>query len=406
MRLSVGQALAAAAGLLSVVDAQGYYGSVSAELSACGSDNFINLGCFPGFEVAAGFGFFKFNPQGYNPSDPSRSFPGWDPGSQFNNTVTPLDCARVCRAYGYKFTALRDNSCSCGIQLPAGYSPDGVAVCDVACGGDSTQTCGGGSSAQIYVDPTFAANDQVPIVASNPAIASYYEYLGCYNAPGGFPTTDGRASVLVADIDACFNLCAGMGYPLLHGAPDNGQVRCICGTAFGLGAYRVHPQLLPTPGVCNTTCSAPDGIFGDCDISTDRCCGANNVYPIYINTQLQGCYTPRIPGYKTNPSDPVYECDAISDTLTGPPTVLDLPEYDPSLILHGHTALIRMPVVAVPRGRTYYLNGCYGRTILDVVDSLVSYHVPTATFTPATLDHCAALCDNLEYNIFSVLNGK
>ena len=33
--------------------------------------------------------FFRFSPQGFNPSDPSLSFPGFDPGSPFNNTVTP-----------------------------------------------------------------------------------------------------------------------------------------------------------------------------------------------------------------------------------------------------------------------------------------------------------------------------
>jgi hypothetical protein len=90
----------------------------------------------------------------------------------------------------------------------------------VPCGGDSTLTCGGGADAQIYLDPTFAANGQVPITNSNPGIASYYEYLGCYNNPAGFPTMDARASVLVVDIDACFNLCAGLGYPLVHGAEE------------------------------------------------------------------------------------------------------------------------------------------------------------------------------------------
>lgn len=227
MRLRVGQALAAAAGLLSVVDAQAFYGSVEAELAACGADNFVNLGCFEDFELTAGT-LFSFSPQTPNLTDQSRSFPDWDPGSIYNSTVTPLNCARVCRGYGYKFTALQNNVCRCGIQLPAGYAASVDAVCTVPCNGDSSLTCGGGADAQIYVDPTFAANEEVPITNSNPDIADYYEPLGCYSNPTGFPTMDARASVLVVNIDACFNLCAGLGYPLVHGA-EEGWVYLLTG---------------------------------------------------------------------------------------------------------------------------------------------------------------------------------
>ncbi len=93
-------------------------------------------------------------------------------------------------------------------------------MCNVPCGGDAGQTCGGALDAQVYVDPTCAANELVPISNSNPGLAGYYRHLGCYNAPNGFPTQDVRASVLTVDIDACFNLCAGLGYPLVHGAPE------------------------------------------------------------------------------------------------------------------------------------------------------------------------------------------
>ena len=132
----------------------------------------------------------------------------------------PLNCARACRGFGYKFAALRNNACSCGIQLPAGYVASNGVSCAVPCGGDAGQTCGGLVDAQVFVDPSFAANEAVPVTNSNPAVAKYYKYLGCYNAPNGFPTQDTRASALVVNIDACFNLCAGLGYPLVHGSPE------------------------------------------------------------------------------------------------------------------------------------------------------------------------------------------
>lgn len=209
----------AAVGLLSAANAQGFFGSVQAELDACGSDNFISLGCFGNFILNAGT-LFNFAPGAFNPQNPSSSFPDFDPGSRFNSTVTPLSCARVCRGFGYKFAAVRNNLCSCGIQLPAGYLASTNSVCNLPCNGDQAQTCGGTVDAQVYVDPTFADNALVPVTNSNPGLANYYRHLGCYNSPAGFPTQDIRASALVANIDVCFNLCAGMGYPLVTGRPQ------------------------------------------------------------------------------------------------------------------------------------------------------------------------------------------
>lgn len=213
------QALVAATGLLSAANAQGFFGTVQAQLDTCGSDNFISLGCFGNFILNAG-ALFSFTPTDFNPQNPSFSFPGFDPGSRFNNTITPLSCARVCRGYGYKFAAVRNNVCSCGLQLPTGYAAAPNTVCNLPCNGDQAQTCGGTVDAQIYVDPTFAGNALVPATNSNPGLANFYRHLGCYNSPTGFPTQDVRAPALVLDIDVCFALCAGMGYPLVTAKPE------------------------------------------------------------------------------------------------------------------------------------------------------------------------------------------
>lgn len=220
MRIWATQVLLGAVGLLSCVDAQAFFGSVQAELEVCEGDNFVYLGCFDEFETNAG-DFFNFRPEAYiaSPSDPSKTFPGWDPGSLFNNTVTPLSCARACRGFGYKYTVLRDNFCECGTQMPLDYTADGTAVCDLPCNGDSAQTCGGSTDAQVYLDATFADNAEIT-PESDPVVAGYYRYVGCYYAPTGFPTSDSRALPLVADIDTCFAACAGMAYPLVYGVPE------------------------------------------------------------------------------------------------------------------------------------------------------------------------------------------
>lgn len=154
-------------------------------------------------------------------------------------------------------------------------------------------------------------------------------------------------------------------------------------------------------------------VFGDCDITSQRCCGRNNIYPVYINTELQGCYTPLIPGFKRLLSDPLYECDDIPDALTGPPSVLEQPDYDPALIIEGDTALIRQPTVAVPGGHTFFLYGCFGLPPLGggldgivngVFNGLLSILLPD--FNTHTLESCAAGCDALGFNAFGMVNGE
>ncbi|GAB1311726.1 hypothetical protein MFIFM68171_01936 [Madurella fahalii] len=408
MRIRASQVLLAAASLLSCADAQAFFGSVQAELEACGSDNFVYLGCFDEFEANAGE-FFNFRPQAFitSLSDPSSTFPGWDPGSLFNNTVTPLSCARACRGFGYKFTSLRDNVCECGTQMPLGYTADVAAVCDAACFGDSAQTCGGSTDAQVYLDPTFADNAEIT-PDSDPVVAEFYRYVGCYYAPTGFPTADSRALALVTSIDDCFAACAGMGYPLVYGVPESGEVRCHCGTTFGYPSHRVYTDLLATPGDCNIGCEA-GAVPGDCDIATERCCGQNDVFPVYINTELQGCYTPLLPGFKESINDPTYDCNDLSDLLTGPPTELSLPDFDPADLIDSDPALIHRVMVSA-NGRTYYLNGCYGLAPLGDAPENGVFNVvgstPILGLTPATLVECANQCSTLNYDAFGMVNGQ
>jgi hypothetical protein len=142
--------------LLGAVHGQAYYGSVEAELAACSGDNFVDLGCFADFGPAAG-DYFTFQPQGGIHDPPSATFPGFDPGSPVNNTLTPLDCARACRGFGYKFAAVVNvGECRCGIQLPDGLTA-GTGHCDMPCPGDANQFCGGwdGSSASMWQPSKF-----------------------------------------------------------------------------------------------------------------------------------------------------------------------------------------------------------------------------------------------------------
>jgi hypothetical protein len=128
---------------------------------------------------------------------------------------------------------------------------------------------------------------------------------------------------------------------------------------------------------------------------------------VYINTELQGCFTPLIPGFKRLLTDVLFECDATPGTLTGPPKSLGQPHYDPSLEIRADVALIRQPSVSVPGGRTYYLYGCFGVLPLGltpVFNVLLSIVLPN--ISPATLDGCAAACDSRGFDAFGMVNGQ
>ncbi|KAK4229906.1 WSC domain-containing protein, partial [Podospora fimiseda] len=403
---------------LGAVDAQAYYGTVARERAFCGLDNFYYLGCFENFETTAGNTWFAFDATGYNPAHPGRNFPGWDPGSLYNNTVMPLDCNRVCRGFGYRFSSIRDNNCKCGMQLPSGYLPGDNALCNVPCGGDQSQTCGGGSAAQVYLDPSFAAINQVARPADpltgNPTLGSSYRYLGCYYTQEGFPTQDSLSNRLLAGgTQSCLNYCAGLGYPMSYAYQTNGTaVNCFCGTSLGFNSFRARAEFLPTPGDCNATCSTTTP--GGCDVGAERCCGRNNYAPIYINPELQGCYPPRIPGFKTQISDPTYECYDVPQSLLGPPKTLSTATVDPAMLATGTPALIRPPTVDASNGARYYLYACFGSP--SFVDggggSVLNGVLNAATgvqyldFQPATLENCANLCQNSNLPVFGVTNGR
>jgi hypothetical protein len=220
------RALVAVAGLVGLVDAQGFFSSPPSQEAQCAGEGFVYAGCFAtgGTQITA---FTPFSPAAVDLAAvplPDRSYWGYNfGGSIYDNTVTPLNCARVCRGYGFRVTALRNNNCYCGTQLP---DPIGSPTdCLTPCLGDFGQTCGGGGDAtQYYYDSSFAAPTLQSGVA-NPTVARSYLYLGCYRIGAGVTGTDplfipedtrlpfGLTST-EATAEACFNRCAGYGYPL------------------------------------------------------------------------------------------------------------------------------------------------------------------------------------------------
>ena len=212
-------AAAVAVGALSALgNAQAFFGGDESSCSA--TQAFVDLGCFVDL---LSLGLTPFSPVSYDPSlQATLSFPGFDPGSNFNNTVTPQSCVEVCRGYGYRTAALESGECSCGYGLPLGF-PNPPALpgnCNTPCPGDASQFCGGAGSIRILVDPTFA--DPALLNAAPPGeVAGYYQYLGCFHQDASFPTNDlVNTRSTQANVDLCLQRCATLRYPLARATPD------------------------------------------------------------------------------------------------------------------------------------------------------------------------------------------
>ncbi|KAK0655892.1 hypothetical protein B0T16DRAFT_451518 [Cercophora newfieldiana] len=449
MRLSLPatRALVAVAGLLGLADAQGTYEPVRYEPAQCGDESFVYQGCYTGtFGQLAPF--FPFTPADVLPPAggfPSTgfytegSYPGFtdDPDNIYDNSFTPLDCARVCRAYGFRVMALGLNQCSCGTLLPyelLGTESISGGACNNFCGGDSTQRCGGppltgagitGADAvtvSYYYDPTFANYTLLPGGNAfdpgviNPLLADDYRHLGCYRLTAGLVTdssaadpafipTDDRyitPATPITSAEGCFELCAGLGYPLVSVVRlDAPSWQCKCGTAFSNNDYRVRPELIPVASDCTYTC---DTGSEDCDPENPatRCCAkpGSSFAPVYINPLLQGCYSPRIPGFKTDVNDRTYECYEPDLSLVGPPpaAVRLTPPAAATRLAVADEALDRPPVVNTTVGtlRSYYLYGCVdvdaGGLVPALLGALNSLVLGTGPIT--TLQDCANACGN------------
>ncbi|KAK0749385.1 hypothetical protein B0T18DRAFT_104258 [Schizothecium vesticola] len=408
----VAHGLAAVAGLLGVANAQGFYGPPAGQVGfpSCAAFPIRYLGCFATDVGTLNF-LAPFAPTFYTPPPvlTPNSSPNYDPGTLFDNTVTPADCSATCRSFGYKYTILFNNICRCTTQIPvAGLGASTPGACNIPCGGDGTQTCGGLGAADLYIDPSFA--DQIPILpvvapvvippGLNPTLGALYQYLGCYRTDGftsGDEATRLATNVpfagLFPTVSECHARCAGLGYPLVYALrqpalPNN--IECRCGTTFNDDSYRLRgPEYANSPGDCTVNCATG---LTNCNPLLGPCCGRDGSFPVFINPELQGCYTPVIPGFKDGDRDPTFECYDVPAALRGPPRTLALavvPVAAPNA--PTRQALIRQPSVASTSG-AYYLFGCVQvDPILGIVGNLLTTAVQILP-APASLEACAAAC--------------
>ncbi|KAG8919421.1 hypothetical protein FRC00_011351, partial [Tulasnella sp. 408] len=135
--------------------------------------------------------------------------------------VTPALCAANCAGYTY-FGTENGNECFCGNALTSNV-PTAISECNVDCGGDASQKCGGGWRLTLY--------------------QSTWTNQGCYvdqpaRTLNGASKTDNSMT-----IGMCQTFCGGSGFT--YAGVEN-RLECYCGNTLTVNS--------PAP---STDCQAP-----------------------------------------------------------------------------------------------------------------------------------------------------
>ena len=152
-------------------------------------------------------------------------------------------------------------------------------------------------------------------------------------------------------------------------------------------------------------------IRGSCNPDMQRCCGANDYYPVYINPELTGCYTPRIPGYGvvapgTNTLTG-FTCGDVPAALIGGPKVIAPASYStyPRLVPVAQLPIHPLSVLSTSAQIVFSEFGCFNPTP-PLVPLFTGIGLPTPILTSYTLENCAEACNVRGYTMFAMNNGK
>ncbi len=145
-----------------------------------------------------------------------------------------------------------------------------------------------------------------------------------------------------------------------------------------------------------------------CDPTTDKCCGSNYYYPVYINPELTGCYEPQIPGFGILSGSALlgFYCapDPASNLIGGPKVIPAGGSYYASTTDIDET--VPDHPVEVDSGvegeqDTYYLMGCFANCpALNVLEGSVLQGTSIGG-----LAFCAAQCATQGLPYFAIGNG-
>ena len=86
--------------------------------------------------------------------------------------------------------------------------------CNIPCGGNKTQACGGSNAISLYNNTLYSPTRVVSpvIVPGNSAISYNYNYTGCYtDNVSGYALPVGPSNVSPMTVEVCAGICFGQG---------------------------------------------------------------------------------------------------------------------------------------------------------------------------------------------------
>ncbi|KAI1492173.1 WSC domain-containing protein [Biscogniauxia mediterranea] len=178
--------------------------------------------------------------------------------------MTVETCVAECKGNGYRFAGLGYYGvCYCGQTVSTALLDE--SECSFACTGNSSQTCGGDTQVNLWMDPTFLDLDD--------QTTDDYVSVGCWTDD----SSQGRALFYRQDdldsstmtTETCLNSCLAGGYPFA-GTEYGGE--CYCGVVIGNGTELASDA---------TTCNMP------CNGNAEQTCGGPSRLSLYLAKDLQ-----------------------------------------------------------------------------------------------------------------------
>ncbi|KAL8699219.1 MAG: hypothetical protein Q9201_006129 [Fulgogasparrea decipioides] len=217
-----------------------------------------------------------------------------------DNQNTNDRCQTLCANGKYAFSGTEyQTECYCGNVPPPNIYKSDEILCNYACSGDQSETCGGlqvgnGGFISVYYDPTkFTPSDNdtgtspvggAPVTVKQ---SGNYNYVGCYSEATAGRALSGKAPAAPeagTTIETCLSSCQGYQY---FGVEFSNE--CYCGNTINTGSVAQTGTDVDVNG-CNMLCGGNQ---------TEYCGGPNRLDVYQLNSSL-----PVPPGTPTNPTQP------------------------------------------------------------------------------------------------------
>ena len=138
---------------------------------ACGGNDIISVYQDTTFPTVVDTIISDYMPMGcYSEGTPGRSL-AWRQDQLSTTNLTVEECLFACKDGGYSFAGVEfGQECYCGVVLGNGTAPVSSSLCNFPCTGNSSETCGGSGTLDLYVAKDLESNE--PCNASPPTSSS------------------------------------------------------------------------------------------------------------------------------------------------------------------------------------------------------------------------------------------